>query len=394
MLLARLGCYSTEEDRLTFAKRWFGNDAFNIGVNYNGAVAHAEATLVPALRESSPPMLATSERLYRQLRRWHTAHYPGVPTPSYFFFVDLATAPSFMAANCPRCGRTGCVRLPVERGKLFLTHLELDLYLPQLWKHRYEELAFEMQQSLGACYLGTYWARSARDRQYLVEEAPKFTQDAEAAREALSAVALEEILVPTFHEANDTWSWYFGWDYDRVVTNQDTGVAVTEELPASRTQLITYAREYWPPCMQALVEKCTGERHLQHEERIKMAALLRSFGYSLAQAEQLWWNLFRTTNASAQYFHQETFRESEYGQVIVHDYRTNKVQNVGVSCEALVRKQLCPLVTTGDIEDLVPLARQRCTESLQAHRAAKDQRPLKYPVYSPRNYFSAQTKYK
>lgn len=392
MLLARLQCYSAEEDRLAFAKRWFDN-AFSIGINYNGAVAHAEATLVPELRESSEAMFETSERLYRQLRRFHTTHYPTTPTPSYFFFVDVATAPAFMATNCARCGRTGCVRPPIEKGKLFLTHLELDLYLPQLWRHCYEEIVFDMQESLGACYLGTYWARPERDRNYLAEEAPKFSQDANAAREALS-VALDEVLIPTFHEANDTWSWYFNWDFDSVAKSENTGSGPSEALPTSRSALVAYAREYWPPCMQALVEQCTGKRHLLHEERIKMAALLRSFGYSLAQAEQLWWNLFRTTNANAQYFHQETFRDGEYGQVIVNDYRTNKVQNVGVSCEALVRKQLCPLVAMGDIEELVPLARQRCTESLQAHRAAKGQQPLKYPVYSPRNYFNTQTKYK
>lgn len=391
ILLARLGCLTTEEERLAFVEAWFGEKVLNITVYHGGAVAHAEEGIVPGLRLPETTLKHTRESIV-QLRKFHNTHYPSMPTPSFVFYVDISTVPALMAPACPRCRRSPCVRLPVERGKVVLTHLELDLYLPALWKQRYEEMVFTMQLS-GACYLSDHWARPASEKVQLAEEARYFHEAAKALREHFSPVLLEEVLIPTFYDATDNWNWYFDWNFDQLTTSEDTTVSVSGDLPTTRDQLIEYAQRYWPPCMQALVELCKGHRHLQHEERIKMAALLRVFGYSPAQAEQLWWNLFRETLANTHYVTQEAFLEGEHGQVIINDYKANKQRNVGVHCESLIRKKLCPFVETGDIEDLVSTARKHCTESLQKYRASKGLRELRYPIYSPKNYFTVQTKY-
>lgn len=145
---------------------------------------------------------------------------------------------------------------------------------------------------------------------------------------------------------------------------------IDHPLPANRNAALQYAAQYWPACLRRLLEVSEGERHLNYDERLAASGMLKSFGYSLQQAEQLWDHFFSETTV-----YSASFKQDEYGTVLKTDYTKDKQGGCG-NCKTMGRKGRCPF---GDLEDIGV----RCAADLQQRTG----RTALYPISNPAQYF-------
>lgn len=143
---------------------------------------------------------------------------------------------------------------------------------------------------------------------------------------------------------------------------------VVHELPRSRDLALPYAEHHWPACMRSLLERSKGEVHMNYTERLACSGTLKSFGYDLEQARQLWEHFFSATDVFQVY-------AEEYAPVVEKDYKKAKQGGCG-NCKAMRTRGICPF---GDLEDMG----KSCAVDLEK----KTGRKALYPISSPAQYF-------
>lgn len=169
-------------------------------------------------------------------------------------------------------------------------------------------------------------------------------------------------------------SEYNAMRHDEEKGNLRAGPAAALEidhpLPETRNAALQYSLKYWPACLRRLLELSEGERHLTYEERLAASGMLKSFGYTLQQAEQMWDHFFSETTV-----YSASFKQDEYGTVPKTDYTKDKQGGCG-NCKTMSRKGHCPF---GDLEEIGTL----CAADL--HR--RTGRTALYPISNPAQYF-------
>jgi hypothetical protein len=143
---------------------------------------------------------------------------------------------------------------------------------------------------------------------------------------------------------------------------------VVHELPRSRELALPYAEHHWPACMRSLLERSKGEVHMNYTERLACSGTLKSFGYDLEQAQQLWEHFFSATDVFPVY-------AEEYATVVEKDYKKAKQGGCG-NCKAMRTRGMCPF---GDLEDMG----KSCAVDLEKRTGRK----ALYPISSPAQYF-------
>jgi hypothetical protein len=147
-------------------------------------------------------------------------------------------------------------------------------------------------------------------------------------------------------------------------------LSAEHRLPESREEALLYSQRFWPACMRRMLEQSYGVKHLVYTERLSCSGMLKSFGYTLQQAEKLWEYFFIATTV-----YTADFKSQEHGRALVTDYTKAKQGGCG-NCRTLASKGVCPF---GDMEDFG----QRCAADLNAQTG----RTAQYPISSPLQYF-------
>lgn len=388
--------YNTELKRMAFCQTWLP----------------AVTIYRPRSRDQfyGMPDQCTAEHEISQLELLQTRHrlkYPDLPAPGIYFRSRLSDAPGLLSD----------LTLPVSNGLIYFTHYELfhfvethlleaidrqvaylrfrfNLHLaerftiPMLMERRWQNsLNQEIRLKLGEIH-------SHEKSEFLDGLMIAFTQLLKQRKKgSLLLTAME--LVAGFNNCLGLEDGFPVWPLKRALSLNDEGfyeqhpelVSLhSERVPSTYEELVEESNRYWPPCMQRMAAGRVGDNHMQHDQRVRMAALIRTLGYLEPQGVELWRLLFERTRI---YTGPANFFQSAQGIVILYDYRRNKQNDIGVSCRALVSKRFCPFAPASgqlqDIEELTKGCQQQCKAQFG------EQNPGWYMphtrVKSPRDYF-------
>lgn len=163
----------------------------------------------------------------------------------------------------------------------------------------------------------------------------------------------------------------------------------TGPLPTTYQELVEYARNYWSPCMNNLVAKCTGS-HLVFSERLAVVRFLLSpkCGFSQTEGMQIWELFWVDSDVYNKW-------DSDYKR-IHSDLAKNPDPKLKdwPTCNAMEKLNVCPFVSHAhpkDIEDLgnmLDLRKATCLDHLKSDlRSRKLMLKFKDPsVYNPNSY--------
>lgn len=162
-----------------------------------------------------------------------------------------------------------------------------------------------------------------------------------------------------------------------------------------RSEFLTWAAIYWPPCIYNLVDSCMGKKHLKHMERmIVMRFLLSKYnGYKEKEVENFWLMFWISTN---EYTTEHDFWKGEYGRYLIHA-RDHPLDNFPY-CNHIIKEDLCPHPCSKkltDIEDIVEQKTAICTQALATTRRNLFKRisaSHKFKVVAP-SYYSNNLMY-
>ena len=163
-----------------------------------------------------------------------------------------------------------------------------------------------------------------------------------------------------------------------------------EVMPDDRAGLLQMANKIWPPCMVKLVTECVGQKHLIHAQRVKLSAFIRVCNYNQAQAQQLWWLTFSETRVGSGCTSKEDFFETSQGRVICDDYKSAKLNDLGVSCQSVINANMCPMRMKTQKAASLSLDIENCQMACKG--CFKENNPsklaMRFPVSSPKSYVS------
>jgi hypothetical protein len=397
-------CYTTEQQRMYFLSTWFPG-LLRIEPNHFARfIGHPDpAYLVRKLRLMDDSTALRQKHAVMQ--QYMQRRYPQEPQASFYFTGELQYLPEALEWE-----------LPSQRGTVFFTYKELPQYLVnyleveldrrigEMKLHRCTDLAAPVwakverrgEMKFRSSHIKALLAANPRAERQLVANALWERVELSRASEQLHLFT-EDFVLPFIQQLDGNCA---GWETEPLLmpkiqqrldspSHQRTQEKVSEQpLPDSYEELQSYAEWNWAPCMQRIVQNCRGPNHLQHEARLKMAAMLRRCGYNEAQGRHLWQVLFSETDIYAKTAARgKSFLETEQGQVIVYDYAQNRQENLGVSCASLAGASFCPVseeLRTPDIEECQRGCLQRFNT---AHRSN-----LQYPIRGPENYFHLSIK--
>jgi len=385
-------CYSSELQRSAYVRRWFPALLREIRPL---RVAHQFYGLPEEARRPYPP---DDERVYAELAQQRDCLAPdgaAAPYPSTVFVVPLEHATNLLAG-----ARSGTVEL---------CHYALAECCASYVGDFVRAQVVYLQRAFGFAFARSLWTRlilrhthyqlTEADSQRLLLEELNTVKDTEALEHMLESVkastrfgVFSRYLLPTvasfdgyygqrYYEPFQAWPDPAHGRLPPKIRQQDVDAGVDSLLPQNYDELLQYAHERWPPCMQSLVE-ISAKTHLRHGQRVAMSALLRCFEYSTEEGEHLWSVLFSQTEVYARSGGTaEAFLQSDQGQVIVTDYKTNKQDRLGVSCQSLCRRGLCPMK---EMANGAPTELEDCWRRCTAQAPVK----LPFPVSSPKNYYT------
>jgi hypothetical protein len=351
-------CFVSEQQRHWFCARWFPGlleSVPQLGCRLVGAGEHWEP-LEP---------LPASEA---ELRRVQRAPFAGLALVGPLQYFPQALERGF----------------PVELGRVSLTHRELELYLCQYLEQSLRQ-RISMLRARGATLLAVpLWLQLS---------APYSSVDVQLV--SLRRRVDEQLVLRGLAEQgcmrlldNAELEQQFILGYVLPIVAELEELRGGEARPSldgeevefdTKRELDEYAEQHWPPCLQRMVQNCVGAAHLKFNARLKLAAVLRSAGYSLEQAEQLWCTLFSETELYAGVLESGAdFLDCKQGRVLRHDYQQGKQQNLGISCQSFAQAGLCVFSGSLDIES----CQQSCVQAFNSSHASQ----LRYPIKSPSNY--------
>jgi hypothetical protein len=157
---------------------------------------------------------------------------------------------------------------------------------------------------------------------------------------------------------------------EKELASRGPALDIKHDLPESREDALLYSKRFWPACMRRMLEQSYSTQHLNYTERLSCTGMLKSFGYTLQQAEKLWEHFFSATTV-----YEADFKKSEYGRVVTVDYTKPKQGGCG-NCKTMASKGVCPF---GDLEDFGV----QCARDLNENTG----RTARYPISHPAQYF-------
>jgi len=398
-------CFNTEQQRMFFLSSWFPK-LLRIEPNHFARfIGHEDpAYLVRTLRLKDN--IDALRQKHGVMQDYMQRRYPQEPQPSFYFTGELQFLPEALQWG-----------LPSQRGSVFFTYKELPQYLANYLEHELDRRIGEMKLHRCTDLAAPVWAKVERRGEVkfrsshikaLVTANPKAEQQlvltALWERVELSRTSemlhdfTEEFVLPFIQQLDGNCG---GWETEPLLMPKiqqrfdspshqrlQEKLHAEHRLPDTHEDLQEYAVHHWSPCMQRIVQNCRGRDHLQHDARLKMAAMLRRCGYNEAQGSHLWQVLFSETNIYEKAVSRgRNFLETEQGQVIGYDYTQNKQENLGISCTSLVAGGFCPVseeARTPDIEE--------CQKGCLQHFNVAHQSNLQYPIRGPENYFHLSIK--
>lgn len=358
-------CYQTERRRMAFVSKFFPK-FFKLK---ELAVAAQYVN-----RPASIP-LSTSTRVeskYTELRNYVSFVYKSAPAPGVAFVVPAR----YCSAKLVGC-------LGTTKGKVWLPYQEIvECCAVRLEEILIDQIAqLQRRFSLGLArkyfYQCTFF-KNYKTQQLYIKQLHTTLSKIEPDIASLVVHQTERICqdVPFCNYAlrlvRDLDGYYDGDAFHPDVqwparTTHWEGEIESEKIPVLRSELLSYAKQFWPPCMQDMIHQATAMRYTQ---RLAFSGLLRTFGYSLSQAESLWVLIFEAWDSTAQ-TDTEAFLASNRGSVVRSDYNKGKLHDIGVSCQYLATAGMCHFKEI-DIED----CQKQCGSQ------------LRFPVSSPTNYFT------
>lgn len=387
--------FNTEAKRIAFCKLWCP------GIEIVRPLSPSQFYNLP---NQCVGRLVNSDLEWLQQR--HATHYPNCPNPGVYFRTSVLNAPALLAD----------LGLPVSRGMVNFTHYELFQFVEsQILKRitiqvnhiREKNNLFLTERFLAPliCQRQFYGSSKADMRKMLVEQ---YKDEKEVFFDDLMTVfselldrpkpsLLRDAAVPLIaglsncmglEDSFPVWPLKRTLDYtDEELYEQHPELKSLHQeiMPTTYEDLLELSQRYWPPCMQRLAANRVGGNHMQHTDRVRMAALIRTFGYTKQQGFELWHRLFERTQSYPGF---NKFLKSPAGLVIEYDYKKNKLIDIGVSCRALI-PNFCPFSIgrkPGEVRDIEETA---CKAQCKAQFI--QQNPgwnMPYPlVKSPRHYF-------
>jgi hypothetical protein len=367
-------CYRSERQRLAFVLNMFPGLVrpmeFRVGEQFHAAPEGS-------LGYDNPLLHALYTELFFFCQQFHPADAaPGVgfSVPARYCSADLL------------------LKLGPRKGRLCVPHQELASVCCAYLAERISEHVLLVQRRHDLSFARAFWSRlilrstnlglgNKMSQQWLAQDVLVLSNRALQERVLRSTAKLcndelfRRAIIPMLASLD---GYYGAQDYQpeeqwplrharAVISDIHIG-----ELPNSYTELLDYAAKLWPPCMQAMVGQCL-DVPLHYRQRITMSALLRNFGYTLEQAQQLWLTMFSECDRAAA-TNPTQFFKSDHGRVLKSDYDKNNQIDIGTSCRYVYSCGLCPFKSM-DIEE----CQQQCTNTAPI--------VLAFRISSPRNYF-------
>jgi hypothetical protein len=394
---ARLGLlvelfFPTELRRASLIRKWF-SDVVQLSIP---TTARQFYNLPPECQFS-----ATKEDLVdtQVLESMHVEAKRNTPYPGVAFTVPWDLAP--FATEFPS----------LQRGRLILSHYDIGPALENYVERIMLQQVSYLQRQFRLCFAERYWNPINSEMRMLGTDYSdasdnlirSLTEDTDdEINDGLESLCrlmimkdpnlILDVALPFLAGLSNLLSveyYFFVWPPRKGLQagnreqfyedNPEIAELHSERVPETREELAVY--EYWPPCMREMVERCEGAQHLKYDYRVRMAAQLRKFQYSVEQGTELWTTIFSDTAVYAA--HGNQFLTSKQGKIIVEDYARGKIDNIGVGCHAWIAKGFCPLGKSAIVKDIEDI-QVRCTDSFNN---AHPHNHFPGIVQSPSDYF-------
>lgn len=342
---------------------------------------------------------------YGKVFEFYKSHYT-VPDPCILFNGDAEYLSEFVASKCPVCCQYDCPRLPSMGGRITFSHEELPRFLINRFKKLFQMGVTWSHTLIGTAFAEKFWFSENEDISAIkhglvgsnkqtsdpVREIHMLSLNAKRKLRTLSKTdrwLVSELAPKYFTAIKESWDEIEAppapGSPTKLTVRSAPVVPITEvpTLPSDYGKLIEFAERYWPPCLVAVVRKSTGPFHFKHPERRKISPMLKAFGFSLEDAQHIFFLLFSTT-AVERTSTKAQFLDGHRGSIIATDYANPKVNEKMQSCRTMIQGNYCPFASSVDIEDT---ARTLCTKHMNTLRMADGKQTRdRYLIASPRSY--------